>query len=125
MKSRDPLKRLRSILEAWPETSEKISHGAPPWWGGRKTFATFHLDHHGDRGPAAWIKSTHEAQVELVEADGDLFFVPPYVGLSGWVGVRLARGADWSMIEGLLEDGYRRAAPKRVIRTLDEAAGGD
>ena len=36
------LDRLRDIIEELPETSEKLSHGSPTWWGGRKTFATFH-----------------------------------------------------------------------------------
>ena len=122
-KAGDPLKRLRSIISAWPETREKLSHGAPTWWGGRKTFATFHLDHHGNLGPTVWVKSTHEMQAELVETDDELFFVPPYVGVSGWLGVRLDRGADgpdWEMVAAILEDGYRIVAPKRALRALDE-----
>ena len=54
----DPLKRLREIIEAWPETFEKISHGSPTWWGGRKTFATFTENHHGDGRVAVWVKSS-------------------------------------------------------------------
>ena len=70
------------------------------------------------------MKSTHETQAELVEADAELFFVPPYVGVSGWLGVRLDRGGDWEMIAGILEDGFRMVAPKRAIRALDEVSGG-
>jgi hypothetical protein len=50
-KTKSPLDRVREIIEAWPETKEKISHGAPTWWGGPKTFATLHHDHHGDGRP--------------------------------------------------------------------------
>lgn len=117
-----PLERLRQIIKAWPETNEKISHGAPTWWGGKKTFATLHDDHHGDGRLAVWIKSTHELQADLVEAKPDLFFVPPYVGVSGWVGVRLDRRptkAHWAMVADLLEQGYRSVAPKRAIAQLD------
>ncbi|MDJ0866149.1 MAG: MmcQ/YjbR family DNA-binding protein [Myxococcota bacterium] len=117
---RDPLARLRRIIEAWPETSEKISHGAPTWWGGRKTFATLHDDHHGDGRLAVWIKSTAETQADLVAMDAETFFVPPYMGPSGWIGVRLDRGADWEMVASLLEDGYRMVAPKRALRRLDQ-----
>ena len=117
-KAGDPLARLRAIIEAWPETSEKISHGAPTWWGGRKTFATYHLNHHGSP-PAIWIKATHEMQAELVESDPEHFEIPPYVGPSGWVAVRLDRGPDWGMIASLLEEGYRLVAPKRALRQLD------
>ena len=76
----DPLARLRAIIEAWPETREKLSHGAPTWWGGHKTFATFHDNHHGDGRVAVWVKSSFDEQELLVETDPETFFVPPYVG---------------------------------------------
>jgi hypothetical protein len=113
------LDRVRRILGAWPEVSEKISHGAPTFWGGRKTFATLHDDHHGDGRLALWIKSNADAQEDLVAMDPDVFYVPPYVGPSGWIGVRLDRGADWDMVEGLLEEGYRSVAPRRALKLLD------
>ncbi len=119
-RARNPLAKMRKIIGAWPETCEKISHGAPTFWGGRKTFATLHDNHHGDGRQALWIKSTADAQDDLVATNPDLFFIPPYVGPSGWIGVRLDRGADWAMIESLLEEGYRMVAPKRALKQLDE-----
>ncbi len=119
-RARNPLAKVRKIIGTWPETAEKISHGAPTFWGGRKTFATLHDNHHGDGRQALWIKSTADAQDDLVATNPDLFFIPPYVGPSGWIGVRLDRGADWAMIESLLEEGYRMVAPKRALKQLDE-----
>lgn len=119
-KPRDPLGRLREIIAAWPETDERISHGSPTWWGGKKTFATFHDNHHGDGRVAVWFKSSFEVQSDLVENNPDAFFVPPYVGPSGWVGIRLDREVDWAMVTALLEEGYRMVAPKRAIKLLDE-----
>ena len=119
-KTRNPLIKLRKIIEAWPETSEKLSHGAPTWWGGRKTFATLHDNHHGDGRLALWIKSTFDIQDDLVAMNPKLFFVPPYVGPSGWIGVQLDGSADWGIIESLLEDGYRLVVPKRALKLLDE-----
>ncbi|MEE2674658.1 MAG: MmcQ/YjbR family DNA-binding protein [Myxococcota bacterium] len=119
-KARNPLARVRKIIGAWPETSEKLSHGAPTFWGGRKTFATLHDNHHGDGRQALWIKSTADAQDSLVATNPELFFVPPYLGPSGWIGVRLDRGANWAMVESLLEEGYRSVAPKRALKQLDE-----
>ena len=116
---RDPLARVREIIGAWPETSEKLSHGAPTFWGGRKTFATVHSDHHGDGRLALWIKSTPDAQEDLVAMDAETFYIPPYVGPSGWVGMRLDRRPDWEMVESLLEEGYRMVAPKRALKQLD------
>jgi len=118
-RQRDPLDRLREIIGAWPETDERISHGAPTFWGGKKTFATFHVNHHGDGRVALWCKVPPGAQASLVESDPDVYFVPPYVGPSGWVGIRLDRKIDWRTVAGLLEEGYRSVAPRRAIRALD------
>ncbi len=119
----DPLERLRAIIEAWPETREKLSHGSPTWWGGRKTFASFDDHHHGADRVAVWVKSTFDEQELRVEADPETFFVPPYLGPSGWVGMRLDRDPDWEMVEELLEDGYRMVAPKRAITALEARSG--
>ena len=122
-KARNPLAKIRKIIEKWPETDERISHGAPTWWGGRKTFATLHDDHHGDGRLAVWIKSDLDTREALIDADPRRFFVPPYVGPSGWIGVDLGRlggrSVDWEMVAGLLEAGYRQVAPKRAIARLD------
>ena len=118
-KSQNPLERLRKIIAAWPETDERLSHGSPTFWGGKKTFASFHDNHHGDGRVALWLKLPPGAQEELVEAQPKLFFVPPYVGPSGWVGVRLEGKVDWDLVAGLLQDGYRSVAPKRAIAQLD------
>ena len=119
-KSERLLDRARAVIAAWPETDERLSHGSPTWWGGRKTFATWAEDHHGDGRIALWIKSDFDTQEALVEANPDVFFVPPYVGPSGWIGVEVDGEVDWGVVEGLLEDGYRAVAPKRAIKQLDE-----
>lgn len=118
-KVRSPLAKLRGIIGAWPETEERISHGSPTFWGGKKTFASFHDDHHGDGRVAIWCKVSHDQQDDLVRSDPDVFFVPPYVGPSGWVGIRVDRDVSWQRIAEILEQGYRMVAPKRAIARLD------
>jgi hypothetical protein len=51
----------------------------------------------------------------LVEADPERFFVPPYVGHRGWLGVRLDRGLDWDELAGIAEDAYAEVAPARLV----------
>lgn len=119
--ARNPLGKLRKIISAWPETDERISHGAPTFWGGKKTFASFQDHHHGDGRRAIWCKATFEMQADLVESDPEIFFVPPYAGPSGWVGIRVDRDVDWDTVAGLLEQGYRSVAPKRALKLLDES----
>jgi len=119
-KRRQPLDKLRELVFALPDTSEKLSHGAPTFWGGKKTFASFHDNHHGDGRVALWLKLPPGAQQTLVEAQPETFFVPPYVGPSGWVGVKLDGKVDWGMVATLLEDGFRCVAGKRAIALLDD-----
>jgi len=118
-KTHPALAKLRKIVAAWPETDERLSHGAPTFWGGKKTFANVHVDHHGDGRVAIWCKASFEQQADWVAADPETFFVPPYVGPSGWVGIRVDRKPDWALIEEILEQGYRQVAPKRAIAKLD------
>lgn len=113
------LTKMRKIISKWPETDERLSHGAPTFWGGKKTFASLADNHHGDGRIAIWCKSNFEVQADLVEADPDVFFVPPYVGPSGWLGIDVSGKVDWEMVESLLEQGYRSVAPKRAIKALD------
>ena len=119
-KTLKPVEKLRRIIAQWPETDERVSHGSPTFWGGKKTFATFVDNHHGDGRIAAWIKSDADTQEGLVEANAEVFFVPPYVGPRGWIGVELDGDVDWDLVEGLLLDGYRSVAPKRALKLLDE-----
>ena len=118
--ARNPhLARLRKVCLALPAAQEKEAWGAPTFRVNAKLFAHYRNNHHGDGRIAAWCKSLPEQQMDLVDSDPELFFVPPYVGPSGWVGVRLDKKPDWGMLSELLEDGYRLVAPKRLVRELD------
>jgi hypothetical protein len=76
-------------------------------------------DHHGDGRIALWIKAPAGVQELLVEAEPERFFRPPYVGPSGWIGVRLDGAIDWAEIADFLADGYRLAAPKKLAAQFD------
>jgi predicted DNA-binding protein (MmcQ/YjbR family) len=56
----------------------------------------------------------------MVRAAPERFFVPPYVGPFGWIGVWLDGGVDWEELGDLLRDGYRLVAPRRLRAVLDE-----
>ena len=51
----------------------------------------------------------------LVEADTERFFVPPYVGHRGWLGVRLDRGLQWDEVAAIAEDAYAEVAPVKLV----------
>lgn len=118
----DVLARLRAACLALPETAEKEAWQTPTFRVRGKMFAMFADDHHGDGRVAVWCKAPLGAQEALVESDPEHFFRPPYVGPSGWIGVRLDRGLDWSEIADILREGWRVAAPKKLVAALDEDA---
>ena len=116
-----PLARLRKLSLELPEAHEVEAWGAPTFRVRNKQFAMYASpdDHHGGGRPAVWVKADHAEQSVRVAADPDRFFVPPYVGPSGWVGVRLDRGVDWDDVDGLLREGYRLAAPRKLAALVD------
>ena len=80
---------------ALPEANEKISHGEPTWFAGKgKVFAMLDDHHHGATHLAVWLPQPFDAQEALIGSDPARFFRPPYVGVSGWVGVVLDTGPD-------------------------------
>lgn len=114
-----PADRLRTICTAFPDVTERLSHGAPTWFA-RRSFVMLWADgHHGDEFPHLWCAAPPGAQQELIAADPGRFFRPPYVGHRGWIGVRLDRDPDWSEIAELCEDAYRAVAPPSLVARLD------
>jgi hypothetical protein len=120
----DKLSRMREICLAFPEVTERPSHGAPTWFVRDRVFVTFwEHGHHDLDFPHLWCAAPAGAQEELVTVDPGRFFRPPYVGGRGWLGVRLDGQIDWAEIAELCEDGYRVIAPKRLVARLDSRAG--
>ena len=89
------LRAIRKICLGLPETSERLSHGAPSFFvKDKRCFVMVLTDHHGDGRFAIWCAAGEGVQGMLIEADPERFFRPPYVGGRGWLGVRLDRGLD-------------------------------
>jgi len=114
----DPLQRLRSICLALPEATEKVAWGEPTFRVRDKMFAMFTDNHHGDNRVALWCKAPEGLQEILVSAAPHRFYVPPYVGCKGWIGVRLDVEVDWNEVADLVNDAYQMTAPKRLLALL-------
>ncbi|MFL5946453.1 MAG: MmcQ/YjbR family DNA-binding protein [Gaiellaceae bacterium] len=96
---------------ALPQTSERLSHGAPTFFIREKRAFLMVMDnHHGDGRFAMWCAAPDGLQQTLVSTDPDKYFVPPYVGGRGWLGVRLDRGLDWDELAGIAEDAHAERA---------------
>ena len=114
------LERLRTVCLALPETTERPSHGAPSFFvRDKKCFLMLLDNHHGDGRFAIWCAAPAGDQQLLVDADETKFFVPPYVGHRGWLGVRLNDGVDWEELAGIVEDAYCAIAPQKLVAELE------
>lgn len=120
------LELVRELCLALPETSERPSHGAPTFFvRGKRAFVMVVTDHHGDGRFALWCAAAPEMQRVLVEGDPVAFFVPPYVGHRGWVGMRLDRGLEWDVVAGVMEEAYAEVAPAKLVEAAaNRAVGG-
>ncbi len=111
-----PLPRLRKVCLALPEAHEVEAWGEPTFRVKNKLFAMYAdaKNHHGKGRHAVWCKAAPGNQALMIQAAPDRFFVPPYVGPFGWVGIWLDRKTDWKELKELLRDGYRLVAPKKL-----------
>jgi hypothetical protein len=119
----DPLPRVREICLALPEVVETADNEMvrPSFRVRGKSFGMYMDNHHGDGRVGLWCKAPPGVQSALVSSDPERFYVPPYVGPSGWVGIRFdLKEADWDEVADLIEQGYRMSAPKRLIALLDQ-----
>jgi predicted DNA-binding protein (MmcQ/YjbR family) len=102
---------VREVCLSFPEAQEVLSHGSPNFRVRGKTFATYVINHHGDRRVALWLNVPEGAQRLYTQAEPQHFFVPPYVGPHGWLGVLLDQGASWTRIAKLVREAYEKVAP--------------
>lgn len=111
----DPaIKRLREICLALPEVFEKEAWGECTFRvTGGSMFAMTDNNHHNSGHVAVWVKAPAMVQEILVNSDPKRFFIPPYMGKQGWVGVRIDRKVKWDELAAILNDGYLLSAPKK------------
>ena len=110
----------RKICLALPDSEEKMAWGEPTFRVKGRLFAMFANDHHGDGRIALWCNSPDGAQRDIVASDEDHFFVPPYVGPSGWIGMRLDGKLSEKAVAAIILQAYEttraKMKPKRRKR---------
>jgi hypothetical protein len=75
---------LRTFALGLPDAEERETWETATFRVRNKIFFMF-----SEHERHVWIKSTTDEQQALTSMDPEAFFVPPYVGPSGWVGVVL------------------------------------
>src|SRR5258708_31220840 len=113
------INQLRAMCLALPETTEQNegSVGKPVFKVRDKIFA---MQHGMDGRPSLWCKATPGLREMLLGSEPERYFVPPYVGSRGWIGVWLDVELDWGIIQELVEESYRKTAPKRLSALLGQ-----
>lgn len=106
------LAKLRRVCLSFPDAHEVEAWGAPTFRLNNHLFAMYaHAsNHHGAGHEAVWVKCTPVNQSLMIGANPRRFFSPPYVGPSGWIGVRLDVRVNWKELTGILRDGYEMTA---------------
>jgi len=109
------LRRLTRICLALPQTTREIHGSHAAFHVGKKIFAYFLNDHHGDGIVGVTCKVLPGDNHALVAADSKRFYLPAYLASRGWVALRLDLGpADWEEVAELVHTSYRLIAPKRL-----------
>ena len=110
-----PIDRLRAICLELPEAVEKQAWGDPTFRVRDRIFA---MEKRGDGRISVWLKAPEGSQTVLVGADPETFFVPPYVGHKGWVGMRLDRRPNWDEVAIVVTRSYALIAPKKLAERV-------
>jgi predicted DNA-binding protein (MmcQ/YjbR family) len=111
---RGAVARIRSSCLALPEATERPfgGHTSPAFRVRDKMFAVISEDR-----SYMTLKAPKGVQGILVNSDSERFFVPPYVGSKGWVGIRLdlKKVPDWDEIAEMICESYCLKAPRRLV----------
>ena len=111
---------VREICLSFPDTEEVPSRGSPDFRVRGKTFATYVINHHGDGHVALWLAAPPGSQQLHTEMAAEHYFVPPYVGPRGWLGVDLNKGLLWTAIASRVREAYQQIAPAKLINSLGD-----
>lgn len=117
MPAQTPAEQLRALCLALPEAIEQETWERPTYRVRAKIFA---IEVAQAGRPAFWCKAQPGSQQILVGADAARFFVPPYFGPKGWVGMWIDRKPDWREVAELVRRSYRLVAPKKLVAMLDQ-----
>src|ERR1700722_3475100 len=123
--SNPTIAKLREICLAFPDAFEKEAWGECTFRvAGGSMFAMTDNNHHGSGHCAVGVKAPAMVQEILVNSDPKRFFIPPYMGKKGWVGVRIDYKVKWDQTAAILKDGYLMSEPTKV-RNKGRAGIGD
>lgn len=106
MAKRSPTEAVHELCLSFRDAEARNSHGMPDYRVKEKVFAQYAVNHHGDGRVALWLNSPDGIQDECVAMDEESYFVPPYLGPRGWLGVNLDKNLSWDEIQYQVAEAY-------------------
>jgi hypothetical protein len=108
---------LRRLALALPDVEEGTAYGTPAWRVRKKLFARLREDQE-----TVAVRVDRGERELLIGAEPEVFFITEHYRAYAWMLVRVAAIPEDELAE-VLEDSWRRAAPKRLVRERDGEAG--
>jgi hypothetical protein len=118
----DGLGRARRVCLALPDAFEQVAWGEPTFRVRKRIFAMFASagNHHGAGRDGLWLNAPLGVQELLVRSAPERFFVPPYAGVQGWIGVVLDRVGDEELRDHVVQS-YCMIAPRKLSERIAPA----
>ncbi len=109
------LEALTKICLALPETRREDQGSHAAFLVGKRTFAYYLNNHHGDNIISVCCKVLPGENSVLVESAPRRFYLPAYIGSRGWIGLRMDLATlNWNEVKELILGSYLQIAPKRL-----------
>lgn len=107
------------ICLALDETTTERHGSHAAFLVGKKKFAYYLDNHHGDGIVAIACKVGIVDNQLLAKTQPERFYLPAYLASKGWIALRLdGPEIDWEEVRELLHESYRRTAPSRFAKTI-------
>ncbi|WP_348262096.1 MmcQ/YjbR family DNA-binding protein [Telmatobacter sp. DSM 110680] len=120
-KTQERFDKLSAICFGLPLAAREDQSSHASFKVGKKVFAYYLNDHHGDGIVSVCCKVLPGENVRLIAANPRKFYMPAYIGPRGWVGLRLDRPTvDWTEVKELLLASYTQTAPKKLLQLLED-----
>ena len=107
------------LFHALPNVVSKRGEHLSRFLVDEKVFAYYALNHHGDQRVALWLNLPKGSQRLYLESGLAGYFIPPYVGHKGYLGVELNRDIEWVAIEFHVREAYANVASGCPIESIE------
>jgi predicted DNA-binding protein (MmcQ/YjbR family) len=117
----DALETARRVCLSLPEATEQAAWGEPTFRVRKKMFGMYASggNHHGAGRDSLWCAAPIGIQELMVRSEPQKYFVPPYVGVKGWIGIYLD-AVDEAELRSQVVQSYCLIAPRKLQALVAE-----